>query len=70
MDVSKQKTTMSMNLTFKKEEEWLWKRLCQKSSKSAFVKDVLKEHFKREDEGSPQPPRKPTLPNINSLKGV
>ena len=53
---------MRYEVRFKKSEEWLWKLISEKSSPSAYTKDLLKEHFKKEPEQ-----KKPTLP---TFKGV
>jgi hypothetical protein len=60
------KPVMRIDVTFKQSEKELWEKVSEKSSPSAFIKDVLKEHFKSSNVEHPQQ-KKPTLP---SFKGV
>lgn len=48
---------MRYEVSFKQNEEWLWKLISQKSSPNAFTKDLLKEHFQKTETQ-----KKPTLP--------
>lgn len=41
---------MTTLVSYKKTERWLYNKVESKGDKSNFIKDVLKEHFAREEE--------------------
>jgi hypothetical protein len=40
---------MSMLLSFKENEKWLYDEICKHSNKSGFIKDILAEKLKPEE---------------------
>ena len=41
-------------LTFKQDELWLYEDICSHTSKSAYIKDILKQHIKKPQSFSSQ----------------
>jgi hypothetical protein len=40
---------ISMLLSFKENEKWLYDEICKHSNKSGFIKDILILYFKKEE---------------------
>jgi hypothetical protein len=45
------KQTVQIIVSFKKEEEWLYKIICKHSGKSTFIKDILQKYY-NDDNGN------------------
>ena len=52
---------MKVFITFKESERWIWEKLMEKSCKSGFIKDVLKEYF-AENNTRKDEPQIPIIP--------
>jgi len=62
---------MSLNISFRPDEEWLYNEICKHSSKGGWIKDVLKQHLanessKKEKQEESSPPKLA----IDSILGI